>query len=473
MATTRPRPSRSAAPWRSRSGFAEAENNLANALLALADHEPAYRSYRRALELRPDYVMAHSNLLMCEQYRASVTPEHLQRAHDAWDQAHAAALRPAEPSWEVTRDPDRRLRIGFISPDFCRHPVGFFLVPVIENLDPNDFEVVCYYARDLEIRDVITDRIRAASTEWGSILGLDTASLAERVRGDRIDILFDLSGHTGDHRLLCFARKPAPIQMTWMGYVGTTGLSTMDYLVADRFHVPHGAEAHYRERVLRMPDGYICFDRPTNDEAEPVGPLPAQEEGFVTFGSFNNLAKLTPQVLALWARVLDGVPGSHLMLASPGFNGKSARDRVTKTLGDHGIDAHRIEIRGGMGRPDLLASYNEVDIGLDPFPYSGGITTCEALWMGVPVVTCPGATFAGRHSFSHLSNVGLTETIAVDHDDYVAIARGLAGDLDRLAHIRAGLRDRMSNSPLCDGPRFGAHFGRALREVWQAWCQVS
>ena len=273
---------------------------------------------------------------------------------------------------------------------------------------------------------------------------------------DRIDILFDLSGHTSGHRLLVFARRPAPIQITWIGYVGTTGLAAIDYLIADRFHVPPGAETQYREKVLRMPDGYVCFDPPA--EAPPVGPLPARGSGHVTFGSFNNVPKLSSEVIALWARIVGRVPDSRLLLISPALGSAAVRERITAGFVAAGGDRTRLEIRGSLGRPDLLAAYNQVDLALDPFPYSGGVTTCEALWMGVPVVTYPGETFAGRHALSHLSNVGLTETVAADPGDYVERAVRLAEDLPHLAALRSGLRDGMANSPLCNGERFTPSF---------------
>ena len=278
-----------------------------------------------------------------------------------------------------------------------------------------------------------------------------------------------MSGHTGDHRLQLFARRPAPIQVTWIGYVGTTGLAAMDYLIADRFHVPPGAEVHYREKVLRMPDGYVCFEPPA--EAPEVGPLPALERGQVTFGSFNNVSKLSNEVIALWAKIIQRVPGSRLILLSPALNGRTARQRVGDAFVAAGGESEQLQLRGTMLRPELLAAYNTIDVALDPFPYSGGVTTCEALWMGVPVVTCPGETFASRHSLSHLSVVGLTETVAEDTRDYVERAVRLAEDLPHLAALRAGLRDQMARSPLCDGERFARHLTTLLRDAWRQWCR--
>ena len=284
-----------------------------------------------------------------------------------------------------------------------------------------------------------------------------------------MDLLFDLSGHTSGNRLLVFVRKPAPIQLTWMGYVGTTGLSAIDYLVADRYHVPEGTESHYRERVIRLPDGYVCYDPPTY--APEAGPLPATSCGHVTFGCFNSPAKVGPEVVAAWAEVLRRVPLSRLLLRYTGLDDEGLRGQYLDRFDAHGIDRGRVELKGGSSNAAMLAAYGRVDLGLDPFPYSGGITTCEALWMGVPVVTCPGKTFAGRHSLSHLSNVGLTETIASDLGQYVELAVGLADDLPRLAGLAPGSGRGWRSSPLCDGDRFVRNLLEAMRRAWREWCR--
>jgi predicted O-linked N-acetylglucosamine transferase (SPINDLY family) len=355
--------------------------------------------------------------------------------------------------------------LGFLSPDLGRHPVGYFLVRVLESLDPAQCETVCY--SDRAVHDNVTARFQAAATRWHDVFGISDPRLAAEIRAEGIDILFDLAGHTSGNRLLVFARKPAPIQVTWAGYVGTTGLETMDYLLADRWEVPPGAEPYYRERVLRMPDGYVCFDPPA--DAPAVTPLPAPQRGGVTFASFNNPAKITPQVIEVWSRILDRLPGSRLVLKFRGQDEGGVARRFLDLFAAQGIDRDRVELLGGSPHAEFLAAYQRVDLALDPFPYNGGLTTCEALWMGVPVITCPGQTFAGRHSLSHLSNVGLTETIAADLDQYVELAVGLAADLPRLASLRAGLRQRVAASPLCDGKRFAANLTALLRAVWETW----
>jgi predicted O-linked N-acetylglucosamine transferase (SPINDLY family) len=443
--------------------FAEAHNNLGNVLLGLGMPDDAASHYRRALEIRPAYAIAHSNALGCQHYRPGVTPQELAAAHAEWDRRHAAPLRAAWRPHAPSRDPERTLRLGFVSADFGCHPVGYFLVRTLEALRAERCEVVCY--ADGRKDDALTARLRAASTQWHDVQGDSADALAERIRADAIDILFDLAGHTRGNRLPVFARKPAPIQITWIGYPGTTGLAAMDYLLADPRQIPPHAEGDYCERVLRMPEGYVCYDPPA--DAPAVGPLPAQ----VTFGSFNNPAKITPQVVAVWAELLRQTPASRLVMKFRGLDEPSVAGRLAGLFAGQGIDPARLELLGGTQHAELLGQYGRIDVALDTFPYSGGLTTCEALWMGVPVVTCPGATFASRHSLSHLTSVGLTETIAPDLDAYVEVARALAGDLPRLAAIRERLRGQMAASPLCDGPRFAGHLMALLRGVWRRWVE--
>jgi protein O-GlcNAc transferase len=446
---------------------AGAHSGLGVAALVTGEAEEASRHFRRALDLRPNDMIAHSNLVMCEQYRPGATLAGLARAHAEWDRRHASRYHGEGPPPDVDRDPERMLRLGFVSSDFRTHPVGLFLARVFEELRPHSCEVVCYHNR--ADHDDPTRRLAAAADHWRDVSRMGDDALADLIREDRIDVLFDLSGHTEGHRLLVFARRPAPIQVTWLGYPSTTGVTAMDYLIADRFLVPPGVEEHFREKILRMPDGYVCFDPPA--EAPAVGPLPALSQGYATFGSFNNLAKLTPEVIATWAEILRRVPDSRLFLGTRGLGGLRTRDRIRDAFLAAGLDTCRLELRGKARRGDLFAAYNTVDVALDPFPYSGGMTTCEALWMGVPVVTTPGETMAGRHSLSHLSNVGLTETIATDPREYIEVAVRLAQGVSHLAAVRSGLRAQMLRSPLCDGETFARHFMALLRDTWRHWCR--
>ncbi len=335
----------------------------------------------------------------------------------------------------------------------------------MESLRQEQHETICY--SDRIVKDNLTLRLQAAATQWHDVIGISDQQLAERIRADRIDILFDLAGHTAHNRLLVFARKPAPIQITWIGYEGTTGLAAMDYLLADRHVVPQGTEHYYRERVLRMPEGYLCYDPP--GAAPPAGPPPSLAKGYATFGSFNNPAKVGREVVAVWAEILRRAPTARLVLKYRGLGDPTVKRRYLDLFADHDVEPQRLDLLPPSSYAEYLATYQQVDVALDPFPFSGSVTTCDALWMGVPVVSCPGETFASRHSLSHLSNVGLTETIAHDLNEYVEVALSLAGDVPRLAMLRAGLRQRMAASPLCDGKRFATNLVSILHDAWEQW----
>ena len=441
---------------------AEVHNNLGNVLKDQGKLDEALTCHRRALQLKPHFAGAHSNLLLTLQYCAGVTPAALAEAHAEYDRQHAAPLAGAIVQHANLGDRHGRFRLGFVSPDLMQHPVGYFLVRVLESLGQTQQQTICY--SDRPGKDDVARRLQSAATQWRDVMHMSDQRLAEQIRSDRIDILFDLAGHTAHNRLLTFARKPAPVQITWIGYEGTTGLTAMDYLLADRHVVPQGSEQYYREHVLRMPDGYLCYDPPA--AAPPVGPLPSLAKGYPTFGSLNNLAKITPEVVAVWAQILRRAPTARLVLKYRGLGDPTVKRRYLNLFAAHNVEPKRLELLPSSSYAEYMATYHELDVALDPFPFSGSATTCEALWMGVPVVTCPGETFASRHSLSHLSNVGLTETIVHSLDEYVERALALAADLPRLATLRAGLREQMAASPLCDGKRFANHLVSLLRDVW-------
>jgi predicted O-linked N-acetylglucosamine transferase (SPINDLY family) len=451
-----------------RPNYSEAYNNFGVILKDQGRLDEAIERYRQALQYEPRHTAAHSNLLLTLQYRNGVTLEELATAHEEYQQRHAAPLRSQWRDHPQDRTPDRPLRLGFLSPDFRCHPVAYFLIRVLEHLDPAGYAKFCYY--DRRTQDRLTARFAAAATTWRNVTEQTDEQIAEQIRADQIDILFDLTGHTAFNRLLVFARRPAPIQITWIGYEGTTGLEAIDYILADRYTIPEGTEHFYREKVLRMPAGYVCYDPPA--DAPPVGPLPAARTGSIQFASFNNLAKITRQTVEAWSAVLQRVPGSRLTLQYHGLGDEGVRRRYLEMFAAAGVAADRLNLSPPTDYAAYLASYNDVDVALDPFPFGGGITTCDALWMGVPVISLPGETVASRHSMSHLCNVGMTETVARDRDQYIELAVGLASDLPRLAAIRAGLRERMAASRLCDGPQFATDLTRLLREVWHAWCDT-
>jgi len=444
-------------------GVALIHYNLAIALLIQGRTDEAAAGCRRAVELDPRYVLAHSNLVTCMTYQAGNSAADLLAAHRAWDWAHSEALKPPSPVYPNGRDPERRLKIGYVSGDFHAHPVGWLLTNVLPAHDKTQVEVFCY-AND-PLTDGVTERLKAAADHWRDVAGLTDEALAALVRQDGIDILVDLSGHTDKNRLLTFARRPAPVQASWLGYPGTTGLLAMDYLIMDAVTAPAGAEAWCAEALVRLPHGRFCYAPPA--DAPPVA---ERAQGPVTFGSFNNLAKVGPDVVRLWARVLAAVPQSRLVLKWKALSQVSVRERLTAAFAAEGIGADRLELRGQSPHADMLAQYGDIDIALDPFPYSGGMTSAEALWMGVPVVTFPQDRIASRQTVAFLTELGLTDLAAASEDDYVRIAAGLAADPERRADLRRTLRPRMAASPLTDGAQFTPDLEAAYRRMWRRWC---
>jgi len=425
--------------------------------------EAALRRFGRAHAADAGDAALHSNWLQSHAYDPHLPQSLILARHRDWARRHGAGGGDAPLRLDAARaDHARRLRIGYVSADLGRHPVGYFLLPVLQHRDRGGFEVVCYSGRhDV---DAWTRRLQAASDGWVETRGLDDGALAARIGADGVDILVDLSGHTAGNRLAVFARRPAPLQLSWIGYPGTTGLAAIDHLIADGAQIPPGQERWYVEKVERLAPGYVCYAPP--EDAPPVAPLPARESGRVTFGSLNNLAKLNPAVLALWARVLAAVPDSRLLLGWPGLADAGIRRRLYALAADAGIDLARLDLRTGGAHREFLSLYGEIDIALDPFPYSGGLTTIEALWMGVPVVTYPGERYAGRHAMSHLGQAGLQDWICADADAYVVRAAAAAADREALAALRADLRARLAASPLLDGAGFTRRLEQLYRTLW-------
>ncbi len=435
---------------------------LGGAMHAQARMGEAIAAYRRAVEVRP-YHSAHSKLLVALHYDPAHAPEQVLAEHRAWDATYAKPLAPVKPPVAQPMSAGRKLRIGFITMDFSGGPSGFLGLRGLESLDKSQCRVVCYSDRVAE--DEYTARFRAAADLWHVSMGLSDEELAEQVRRDEIDVLIDMGGHVG-RRLMVFARRPAPYQATWLGYTGTTGMEAMDGLIADRFHVRPGEESWYSETVLRMPHDYICYGAPTG--VAPVEPLPALSAGQVTFGCFNNPAKYSPLILDAWSSILRRVPRSRLLLKYGGLNQPDAQRWLSGEFSRRGVAAERIVFEGWTLNLDVMKRYGVVDLALDSQPYSGGLTTCEALWMGVPVVCCPGRGFATRHSTSHMTNAGYGQFVAADVESYVDLAVQWAGRLEELAALRAGMREQVSKSALCDGPEFGRNFLTLLQQAWEA-----
>ena len=316
--------------------------------------------------------------------------------------------------------------------------------------------------------DPVADRLKASCVAWHDVQGLSDQALAERIHGDRIDVLIDLAGHSAHNRLPMFAWRPSPVQMTWLGYFATTGIEAIDYLLADPWTLPESQEEYFTEKVWRLPETRLCFTAP--DPTPRVADLPMLAAGHITFGCFNNVSKVTDAVMSAWSRVLDAVPRSTLLLKSPQLGDVAVRARFMDRLMGHGLSAERLLLDGLSSRQDYLAAYGRVDIALDPFPYTGGTTTAEALWMGVPVLTLAGESFLSRQGVGLLENIGLHDWVAPDVEHYVGMAAGHAMNPGGLAELRSGLPSRMLASPIMDAPRFARHFEAALREIWQRWC---
>ena len=445
---------------------ARALNNLGNIYSEMGQIDEAEGHYRRLLQMSPYLSYTHSNLLMAMNYNPRHDMDVLFSEHLRFAKQHADPI-TSTVIYENERMVHRRLKIGYVSPDFRRHSVAYFIEPVLSAHNRNFFEIFCYSA--VERKDGVTERIQQLSDQWREISGLADEKVSTLVREDRIDILIDLAGHTGNNRLLVFAGKPAPVQVTWIGYPSTTGLATIDYKIVDRYTDPPGTtEKYYSENLVRMPDCFLCY-LPEKD-APGVNELPALKNGHITFGSFNSFAKVSDEVLLLWAQILGGVTGARLIMKAKGLSSASARKTVADFFQHQGIDAGRIELCSWV--PSVsghLELYNRIDIALDTFPYNGTTTTCEALSMGVPVVTLGGETYASRVGVSLLSNTGLTELIARSPEEYVEIAVQLATDVARLATLRSGLRDMVSRSPLTDAKRFTANLEKVYREMWTRW----
>ncbi|MFH2139382.1 MAG: tetratricopeptide repeat protein [Pseudomonadota bacterium] len=442
--------------------MAEVHNNLGILLQDMGGLEAAAASYRKALELKPDYFKAHSNLLFLLNYDPKVSQQ------DAFEEAQryganvAAHVRHRYSKWSCNKQAER-LRIGFVSGDFRNHPVGYFLENLLRHIDREAFELYAYPTDPWT--DEMTLRLKPHFAKWQPLYGMNDEAAAKRIHEDGVHILIDLSGHSRYNRLPMFAMKPAPLQVAWLGYFATTGVAEIDYLIADPVTLPESQERYFTEKILRMPETRLCFSRP--DVEIGVSPLPALTNGYVTFGCFNNLAKVNHDVVALWSRILNQVADSRLFLKSKQLGDAAVRQQTVDRFAAHGIAADRLLLEGAESRAKYFEAYRRVDISLDPFPYPGGTTTVESLWMGVPVLNLSGESFLFRQGAGFLSNAGLTEWVAQSQEDYVAKAVVFTGDLSGLAELRGKLRAQVEASPTLDGKRFTTHFSMVLQSMWR------
>jgi protein O-GlcNAc transferase len=438
--------------------------NLANATTCLGLQDEGVAAARRAIALAPDALLPRRVLCSTLTYRDGVTGAELLAAlRDCSDRLP----REHPTDFANTPDPDRPIVVGLLSGSLRVHPVGWLTVAGFETLDPALFSIVCLAQNAAS--DWIARRFRALARDWHDVDALSDPALAAKARALGIDILIDLGGYGDAGRMTACAHRMAPVQVKWVGMQNhSSGLAEMDWIITDRWETPPEIEHLYSERLLRLPDGYVCYSAPPY--APDLAPLPALANGHITFGCFNNLAKVTPRVIATWCAILRRLPGSRLVMKAHQFADESTRERILAGFAAHGIAGSRLELRGPSRHRMFIGQYNDIDIVLDPFPYSGGLTTCEALWMGVPTVTLAGEIFASRHSVSHLSNAGLDDWVASDAATYADLVVAKASDIAALATLRSGLRARVKASPLCDAPRFGRNLGKALRAAWRDWC---
>jgi predicted O-linked N-acetylglucosamine transferase (SPINDLY family) len=445
----------------------EAHNNLGAAYLSQGRADLALACSQEAVRLQPDSAPARSNWLFCLNYDPQAEPDAVFEEHRRWGRLHTPAAPPPPHANDPT--PERRLRIGYVSPDLRQHAVARYIEPVLAHHNPQQVEVFCY--AEVAVPDAVTARLQSLAHGWCWTCGLTDAQMARRIRGDRIDLLVDLAGHSAHNRLGVFALKPAPVQATWLGYMNTTGLAAVDYRLTDDVLDPADQPQRDTEELVRLPSGMCCFAPPA--DAPAVTPLPAQRRGHLTFGSLHPLFKLNARVFGLWSSVLQRLPTARLLLFRDTLAGR-AREHILSQFRGHGIASHRLDLRQWSGAPGYLGVYDDIDVTLDAFPCTGGVTTCESLWMGVPVLSLCGVRPAARNAAALLARVGLSAWAVDTPERYAAWAVGLAEDLDRLAQLRAGLRDRVQ-ATLCDARRFTRLLEDAYRTLWRRWCarQVS
>jgi protein O-GlcNAc transferase len=447
---------------------AKAHCNLGAALSEQGKFEQAVAAYREAIRLEPDLVEGSSGLLNCMNYSERFLPAALFDAHRDWDERYARRV-PWPVAYSNVRSVGRRLMVGYVSPDFRQHSVAHFLEPLLRSHDRNEIEVFCY--AEVSWPDAVTQRFKQLADHWVVTVGLPHEALAERILHDGIDILVDLAGHTAKNRLLVFARRPAPIQVTWLGYPATTGLTAIDYRMVDAVTDPEEeADALASETLVRLPGGFLCYGG--HDGAPAPGPAPCMATGTVTFGSFNSPPKLSAATLDTWAQVLARLPRARLLLKGKPFADAATRALYLNRLAERGVVPERVELAAWLPDQAHLALYDRIDIALDPFPYNGTTTTCQALWMGVPVVALRGDRHASRVGASLLTQIGLTDLIADSVGAYVETAVALAGNPARLADLRHSLRPRMAASPLCDAAGFARKIEQAYRTMWQRRCEA-
>lgn len=476
--------------------YAVAHNNLGNTLVKQGQLHASLSCYQEALRWDPDLTEAHVNLswafkehgmiredvqcledylqrhpedhkshsdmLFSMNYDPAYSPEELARAAKGWWQRHAP-VHPPPFEHQTSKEPSKKLRIGFLSPDFREHPVGTFLLPLFTAIDHQATSLHCYAEMHDRQLDAVSHRLQEHAASWFSTAGLSAAEAAARIHHDQLDILIDLAGHSANNRLDIMALRPAPIQASWLGYVNTTGLPVIDYRLTDAIADPPGMEPFYSEQLIRLPDAFFCYAPPPL--APEIGSLPARANGAITLGSLNNPAKITEEVIALWSTLLLRLPEARLIMVGSPFADAFITARYYDLFARHGVERERLELISSLPMNEYLKLYNRIDIALDPFPHNGHTITCHTLWMGVPVITLAGNRYASRMGASVLCGAGLSELIAHTPDEYLSIATTLATDLDRLEALRHSMRGRLRHSVICDLDRFACNFLRTMHTL--------
>lgn len=447
----------------------EANFNLGNMLQAQGRPDEAVDCYRKVLAGRPirSTPAAHHNLLFCSNYLPDISMTGLYAEYQVWQKRWADVVPQPAAEFKQSRSAERRLRIGYLSPDYRQHPAAHFIYPLLAQHDRSKVEVYCY--ADVHRPDDMTQRFRGVADRWLAVQDFDDAALIHQIRADQVDILVDLAGHTEGNRLRALAQRVAPIQATWLGFGYTTGLSSMDYFMADEAYCPAGVEAFFSERILRLPRCMFTYEPQLN--APDIAELPMTRNGYVTFGSLSRAIRLNHRVLDTWSAVLRAVPNSKLLLNTKAFLDPDTRRRFEGLFAERDITKERLELTFTTGMEATMRSYSEMDIALDPFPHNAGTTTFEALWMGVPVLSLRDRPPLGRFGATILGAVGLSEWLVDTPDEYVQRAVAWAARSDDLAVLRSTLRDRLQQSPVCDAAGFARAVEAAYRQCWQHWCE--
>ncbi len=422
---------------------------------------------RKSIELNPNNIEVQTDLLATLLYSPDYTKEQSVADRTAFGERMEAPWRKKWPKYKKPIDLHKRLRVGFVSGDLYSHPVGYFLESVLRELRNLDVLDIIVYSTN-PVVDAVTDRIRDTVHTWIPAYSLSDDAFEKEIRDEGIDILVDLSGHTPGNRLMVFACKPAPIQVTWLGYWETTGLRSIDYILCDRNSVRDDDANYFVEKPWYLPNTRLCFTVP--DEPVVVAPPPALNNGFITFGCFNNVLKMTDRVVAVWSRIILRVPNSRLLLKWPSFYDLSICEDVKARFIKEGVSADRLELQQASPLQEYLSTYHRIDIALDPFPFPGGTTSVQGIWMGVPMITLRGDRMIYRQGESVLHNIGLHDWIAKDEDEYIELAVQKAGDLTGLAELRRELRGKLESSPLCDAKSFARNLENAFRQMWDKYC---